>query len=184
MDYEQDEQEELFEEQAAEPQAEDMEIDEDDSPYLDLQDDRERQAYAMIKNWSFGHTRAFDPELLIKTGMYEDFANVWHAIGWSNFAPVEEYGSRLLTIQFLCNLREVENGVYFWLFGKEYLLSWKIFASHLDFNKHWPISLEQAYRGFNRHEFWGQILGQVVHGKFTPGAMTFIIQLFVWCTSG
>ena len=37
MDYEQDEQEEQFEEQAAEPQAEDMEIDEDDAPYLDLQ---------------------------------------------------------------------------------------------------------------------------------------------------
>ena len=52
MDYEQDEQEEQFEEQAAEPQAEDMEIDEDDAPYLDLQDDHERQAYAMIKNQS------------------------------------------------------------------------------------------------------------------------------------
>ena len=26
-----------------------MEIDEDDAPYLDLQDDHERQAYAMIK---------------------------------------------------------------------------------------------------------------------------------------
>ena len=30
------------------------------------------------------------------------------------------------------------------------------------------ISLEQACRGFNRHEFWGQISGQVVHGKFAP----------------
>ena len=59
----------------------------------------------------------------IKTGMYEDFSNVWHEIGWDNFIPVEEYGSRFLTIQFLCTLREVENGVYFRLFGKEYLLS-------------------------------------------------------------
>ena len=66
MDYEQDEQEEQFEEQAAEPQAEDMEIDEDDVPYLDLRDDRESQAYAMIKNRSFGHTRGFDPNLLEK----------------------------------------------------------------------------------------------------------------------
>ena len=76
MDYEQDEQEEQFEEQAAEPQAEDMEIDEDDAPYLDLQDDCERQAYAMIKHRSFGHTRAFDPDLLEKTGMDVDFAHV------------------------------------------------------------------------------------------------------------
>ena len=30
--------------------------------------------------------------------MYEDFSNIWHAIGWDNFVPVEEYGSRLLTI--------------------------------------------------------------------------------------
>ena len=61
--------------------------------------------------------------------MYEDFSNVWHAIGWDNFVPVEEYGSRLLTIQFLCTLWEVENGVYFRLFGKEYLLFWKTFAA-------------------------------------------------------
>ena len=110
MDYEQEEQ---FEEQVAEPQAEDMKIDEDDARYLNLRNTRERQAYAIIKDRSFVHTRAFDPELLIKTGMYEDFANVWHAIGWGNFVPVEEYGSRLLTIQFLCTLWEVENGVYF-----------------------------------------------------------------------
>ena len=32
MDYEQDEQEELFKDQSEEPQAEDMEIDEDDAP--------------------------------------------------------------------------------------------------------------------------------------------------------
>ena len=35
MDYEQDKQEEQFEEQAAYPEAEDMEIDEDDAPYID-----------------------------------------------------------------------------------------------------------------------------------------------------
>ena len=98
MDYEQGEQEEQYEEVQAEPQAEAMEIDEDDAPYLDLRDTRERQAYAIIKNRSFVHTRAFNPELLVKTGMYEDFANVWHAIGWGNFTPIEEYDSRLLTI--------------------------------------------------------------------------------------
>ena len=76
MDYEQDKQEEQYEEVQAEPQVEAIEIDEDDAPYLDLRDARERQAYAIIKDQSFIHTRAFDPELLIKTGMYEDFANV------------------------------------------------------------------------------------------------------------
>ena len=46
MDYEQDEQEEQYEEVQAELQAEAMEIDEDDAPYLDLRDARERQGYA------------------------------------------------------------------------------------------------------------------------------------------
>ena len=113
MDYEQDEQEEQFEEQAVEPQSEDMEIDEDDAPYLDLRDDRERQAYTMIKNQSFGHSKAFDPDLLEKIGMDVYCTRVWHAAGWDGFVPVEENGSCLLTIQFLCTLREVDDGVSF-----------------------------------------------------------------------
>ena len=99
MDYE----EEQHEEMQAEPQAGVIEIDAEDAPYLDLRDDRERQGYPILKNRSFVHTRAFDP----------DFSNIWHAIGWDNFVPVEEYGSRLLTLQFLCTLREVKNGVHF-----------------------------------------------------------------------
>ena len=63
-------------------------IDEDDAPYLDLQDDREHLAYAMIKNRSFGHTRAFDPDLLEKTGMDVDFTRVWHAVGWEVLCPL------------------------------------------------------------------------------------------------
>ena len=70
----------------------------------------------MIKNQRFGHTRAFDPDLLEKIGMDVDFARVWHAVGWDGFVPVEENGSRLLTIQFLCTLREVDDGVSFQLF--------------------------------------------------------------------
>jgi hypothetical protein len=104
MDYEEEEQ---YEEMQAELQAEVIEIDAEEAPYLDLRDDRERQGYAILKNRSFIHTQAFDSYLLIKTGMYEDFSNIWHAIGWDNedfsniwhaigwdnFVPVEEYGS-------------------------------------------------------------------------------------------
>ena len=118
MDHEQDEQEEPMEEHTAELQAEDMEIDDEDAPYLDL------QAYAMIKRRSFGHTRAFDPDLLEKTGMDIYFASVWHAVGWEGFASVEENGSRLLTIQFLCMLREEGKGVRFLFFENEYYYAW------------------------------------------------------------
>ena len=85
---EQDEQEEQIEEQAEESQAEDIEIDEDDTPYLDLHDNRERQAYAMIKHRSFGHTRAFDLDLLEKTGMDVDFAHVWHVVDGMVLCPL------------------------------------------------------------------------------------------------
>ena len=139
MDYEEEEQ---YEEMQADPQAEVIEIDAEDAPYLDLRDDRERQGYAILKNRSFVHTRAFDPDLLIKIGMYEYFSNVWHAVGWDNFVPVEEYGSRLLTIQFLCTLRVVENGVYFRLFGK------KIFAFLENFCR--PPRFQQTLADFSR----------------------------------
>ena len=95
-----------------------------------MRNDRERQAYAMIKHRSFVHTRAFDPDLLEKTGMGVDFARVWHAVGWDSFVPIEENGSRLLTIQFLCTLREVDDGVSFRLFGVERYFNWRNF-SHL-----------------------------------------------------
>ena len=47
MDYEE---EEHYEEMQAEPQADVIEIDVEDAPYLDLRDDRERQGYAILKN--------------------------------------------------------------------------------------------------------------------------------------
>jgi hypothetical protein len=75
-----------------------MEMDDNDAPYLDLQDDYECQAYTILKCWDFGHTKAFDPDLLEKTGMDIDFACVWHAIGWEGFVPVEENGSSHPTI--------------------------------------------------------------------------------------
>ena len=34
-------------------------------------------------------------------------------VGWNGFVPVEENGSHLLTIQFLCTVREEANGVRF-----------------------------------------------------------------------
>ena len=69
-----------------------------------------------MKNRSFGHTRALDPDPLEKTGMDVDFARVWYAVGWDDFVPIEENGSHLLTMQFLCTLREVEDDVFFLAF--------------------------------------------------------------------
>jgi hypothetical protein len=101
-----------------------MEID-DDTPYLDLRDNCERQAYAILKHQDFSHTKAFDLDPLEQTGIDIDFTRVWHAVGWDGFVPVEVNGSCLLTIQILCTLQEVDDGIYFQLFGNEFYLTWK-----------------------------------------------------------
>ena len=87
-------------------------------------------------------------------------------MGW--FCAIEENGSRLLTIQFLCTLREVDNSVSFRLFGVERYFNWRNFSHLLGFSARLPISLTKACHGFDRHEFWGLISGQDVHGEFAP----------------
>ena len=92
----------------------------DDDPHLDLEGDQQMQVYNLIKNCEFIHTPAYDPDLLQKIGMDTEFATIQKAVGWQNVAPVDELDSRLLTIQFLCSLQEVEGGISFCLFEKEY----------------------------------------------------------------
>ena len=82
------------------------------------------QAYNLIKNCEFIHMPVYDPDLLQKIGMDTEFTTIWKVVGWENVAPVDELGSCLLTIQFLCSLQEVEGGISFHLFEKEYYLKW------------------------------------------------------------
>ena len=83
-----------------------------DVSYINLRDNRRLQAYAILKCRIFGHTKAFDSDLLQKTGTYTDFARICHVVGWDGFVSVEENGSRLLTIQFLCTHRVVDDGLH------------------------------------------------------------------------
>jgi hypothetical protein len=46
---------------------------EDDAPHLDLEGDREMQAYNLVKNHKFVHTPAYDPALLQTIGMDAEF---------------------------------------------------------------------------------------------------------------
>lgn len=94
-------------------QAEDMQIKENDAPYLDLRDDRERQAYTLIKNREFHHTWLFDPDLLEKAGMDYEFNTIWRVIGWETFVSFDELVSRPLTIQVLCTICEVPDDITF-----------------------------------------------------------------------
>ena len=95
-----------------------------------------------------------------------EFTSILKAIGWEEVDPLWEEGSRLLTIQFLCSLKEVDNGITFRLFEVEHFCTWKDLAQHVGFQRRCLIDLDHALRGFSRHKFWNEILGQTVVGKF------------------
>ena len=129
-------------EEQAEPQV--VEVSTIDAAFVDLQDGRERQAYAILKNRVFSNTKDFDSALLEKTGIYSEFASVWHALGWEEFVPVQELGSWPLTIQFLCSLRDEANDIKFRFFGTEYHASWKDLNRILSFSSRYVLSLNKA----------------------------------------
>ena len=48
----------------------------DDDPHLDLEGDREMQAYNHVMDHEFIHTLAYDPDLLKKIGMDIEFTTI------------------------------------------------------------------------------------------------------------
>jgi hypothetical protein len=56
-------------------------------------------------------------------------------------------------------------------FEKEYYLPWRDLSSLLGFNKRCSLDLNSSLKHFNHHNFWGQILGQAIVGKFQPRNM-------------
>jgi hypothetical protein len=69
-----------------------------ETAFIDLKSDRERQAYALIKDRVFANTKEFDPDLFEKIGMDSEFNSIWQNLGWEEFVPVQEVGSRPTTI--------------------------------------------------------------------------------------
>ena len=129
------------------------------------------EALHLIKDHMFNHTPLYDPALLKAIGMNDEFTSIWKAIGCEEVDPVWEQGSRLLAIQFLCSLKEVNNGITFRLFEEEHFFTWKDFAQHIGFQQRCLIDIDHAIRGFNCHKFWNEISGQVIIGKFQPHNM-------------
>ena len=86
------------ESQTTEEQTEQQEEEVPDDSHIDLQGEREHQAYNIRMGRTFGHSWEFDEELLENTGVNAEFASVWKAVGWSSFAEISELGSRDLTI--------------------------------------------------------------------------------------
>jgi len=128
-------------------------INEADAPFIDLESDREKQAYELLKERVFLHSPTLDHVFLKQIGMDVEFNTIFGQVGWSRVAPVHELGSRLLTIQFLGTLQIIDNGISFRCFGIDYSLFWKDVAAHLGFNARCFINLDSSLSGYNRHSF-------------------------------
>jgi hypothetical protein len=138
---------------------------------------REIQAYVLIKDRFFAHTKDLDPDLLESTGMNVDFANIWHAIGCDAFVPILEEGSHSLTIHFLCTLQYNDDGLSFHLLRQEYMRTWKEMSLLLDFHKKCKIDFDKAVRDYDHHSFQTSISSQVLVSNSNITAMIFIILL-------
>ena len=115
------------------------------------------EAYHLIKDLEFEPTPLYDTALFKALGMDVEFASIWKAVGWEEIDPVWEEGSCLLTIQFLCSLKEVDNGITFCLFEIEYFCTWRDIAQHIGFHKKCLIDIDHVVRGFDCHKFWNKI---------------------------
>ena len=135
-------------------EAQEVPMEETDMNFLDLEGEREMQAYNILKDRVFVHTPAFDPELLNKIGMDDEFFTIFKYVGWEKIDPVWEEGSRLLTIQFLCTLQVFEHGITVRLFKNEYFITWRDLSIHIGFDDHCATRIDYALKDFNRHQFW------------------------------
>jgi hypothetical protein len=156
--YEEEEEEEL-----PTPQADEVYI--INAVFIDLRSDRERQAYALIKDRVFVNTKYFDPILLEKTVMDSNFNSILQALGWEDSVPVQKVGSRSTTILFLYTLQGDLTSISFRFHGVSYQDSWKDLSRTLGFHRRCAISLEQACAGFNRESSCEEIFGHLVRGK-------------------
>jgi hypothetical protein len=92
---------------------------------LKLWDEMEKNIYKQLKTQRFILTPAYDPALLQATGMNTEFETIVKAIGWENVWEIDEPGSKLLIVVFLCTLQPTNSEVSFRLFGKDFSIPWK-----------------------------------------------------------
>nr|AAX95929.1 hypothetical protein LOC_Os11g26450 [Oryza sativa Japonica Group]ABA93434.1 hypothetical protein LOC_Os11g26450 [Oryza sativa Japonica Group] len=119
----------------------------------------------MLSDREYAHTREYSLELLKKISMDVEFRAIWKAVGWQRFAVVDEPGSRLLSLQFLCTLKEIEDEISFCFFHKEYTLTWKGLSTSLGFHDSCKIDLQKGISGFEKNRFWEDISGAPICKK-------------------
>ena len=86
--------------------------------HLKLRNKMKKEAYKQLKTQRFIHTYVCDPALLQSIGMNAEFKIIFKTVGWENVWHIDELGSKLLTIEFLCTMQTTDSEVTFRLFGK------------------------------------------------------------------
>ncbi len=91
--------------------------------------------------------------------MDAEFHTVWRAVGWDKFACVDEPGSCLLTMQFLCTLLEVGDGVLSGYSARNITFLGKTLACIQALTKHAKLISGTHFLVFNKRMFWQSISG-------------------------
>ena len=92
--------------------------------------------------------------------MLGDFEEAFHSVGWDNFHPITEKGSKLLTLEFLCTMTMDDEAIYFRLFAEEFHCTWNELHFLLGFHHTCSLKHDETLKDFDRHKFWEEISGQ------------------------
>ena len=88
--------------------------------HLKLRNKMKKEAYKQLKTQRFIRTSIYDLALLQSIGMNAKFKIIFKTVGWENVCHIDELGSKLLTVEFLCTLQTTDSEVTFRLFGKDF----------------------------------------------------------------
>ena len=117
----------------------------------------------------FLRTRTFDPFLIVRIGMLEQFEQAFGYIGWGKFWDINEECSILLTKEFLMTLQveALTSGttIHFRLFNTDYAISVRQMSNLLGFSSRCSLANEPA--GFDARDIWEEIYGEGVSGKYS-----------------
>jgi hypothetical protein len=89
--------------------------------------------------------------------MNTEFNTIFKDVGWEDVWEINELGSKLLTVDFLCALQPTESEFSFRLFGKDFSVPWKNFSELLGFHAQCLIDVDTALQDFDRTKFWREI---------------------------
>ena len=81
------------------------------------------------------------------------FEIIFKTVGWENVWQIDEPGSKLLTLEFLCTLQTTNSEVTFRLFGKDFSIPWKQLSELLGFNAQCIVDVDFALQDYDRVKF-------------------------------